>query len=326
MWLKIIILIGIMIAFASCEKDNNQPPLPPQVLLGSTESEANRGDTVVIQLTLSAEAGIKSLTQDGEAITGYDDTGFQTGFISYKVGNEQTNGNYPIKFVLTDKQDRVSENTYTVKVVNAIPKIQIYDGVKFVSSFAVSNKRNVEVGIRLFWIAKEGVQNLTVIDERGTVVKTFSGSEINNEILLWKFTPDKTETRSRIELRHFVTDVKGQVSTPPAVLFINLLPFTKPTIAYDGNVNNIQFISNSLMPLKFIVNVDSDLSYKELRVYKNDQSYDVFSLSSVQQKPTSIEYNYLVAESVGENLKLTFELVDDANQVSTKVNLNGTVK
>ncbi|GAB4340088.1 MAG: hypothetical protein OHK0038_19470 [Flammeovirgaceae bacterium] len=326
MWLKIITLIGILIGLTSCDEDNNQPPLPPQVILGSTESEANRGDTVVIQITLSAEAGIKSLTQNGEVITGYEDTDFQTGYVSYIVKKDQANGNYPIKFVLTDRQDRVSENTYTIKVVDAIPKIQLYDGSKYVSNYAISTKRNVDVSIRFQWEAKEGVQTLSVVDEKGVEVKSFVPSQLNKKEIVWTYKPDKTDTRSRIELRHFVTDIKNQVSTPPAILFINLLPFTKPTIVYDGNANNIQFISNSQMLLKFNINADLSLNYKELRVYKNDQPYDVMNLESMNlQKPASLEYSFLVAESVGENLKLSFELVDDANQVSTKVNLTGVV-
>ncbi|MCS6832921.1 MAG: hypothetical protein NZ521_05065 [Flammeovirgaceae bacterium] len=321
---RIILLLGL--ALVGCEEKITEPPLPPRVILGSTESEANRGDKVIIQVTFAAEAGVKLITINDNPATGYDDVPFQTKFLDYVIPLTQPNGNIPIKFGLIDKQNREASATYTIRVVNAVPKIQLNDGTKLVTSYAVTTKRDKEVPIIFEWVAKEGVKEVRVIDERGTVVRVFEPNELTAKTVRWRFTPSKFDTRTRIELRHFVSDIKGQVSTPPALLFINLLPYTLPTLTFDGFPNNIQFISNATMLFRFFISVDIDLKFQEMRIFKNGQPYETVSIPSSLASPNTFEYRYLVSETAGQNLTLSFQLVDDANQTSNTVNLVGTVK
>lgn len=143
----------------SCGDDDDPETLPP-VLNFSAGNAANveRDASVTIGLSLTAQAGIKSLTVNGTPVAGVT-TGATTQTLDYQytVAPTAAFGPVPLDFVLTDNKDRNVSSTFTVTVIGSTINLSSLatDGV--ISTAVTLEKQNTYYLDRRITVENGGV-------------------------------------------------------------------------------------------------------------------------------------------------------------------------
>jgi hypothetical protein len=121
-------LLSGLLLVAACGGDEEPEVLPPapSITFANSGASAEPGDTVAITVNARAESGITSLTVNGSDITG-DAQGETTASVDYPyvVPGDASPGNVSLTFVLTDEDQRTTEEVYTVEVTEPVVEDEV---------------------------------------------------------------------------------------------------------------------------------------------------------------------------------------------------------
>lgn len=121
LFLSLLLMGALTVFISSCEEDEEPETLPPSISFTDTDgaASAERGAAVAIEVSLTAQGGIKTLTANGATVLVTANAVQETVTFTYNVGATEAFGNKEIVFVLTDNESRTATSTYTVTVIGS---------------------------------------------------------------------------------------------------------------------------------------------------------------------------------------------------------------
>ncbi|MBX2946711.1 MAG: hypothetical protein KF725_12830 [Cyclobacteriaceae bacterium] len=166
--LSLCLITMLTVVVISCGDDEEPETLPPVLnFSGGNAANVERNASVTIGLSLTAQAGIKSLTVNGTPVAGVTvGSTTQTLDYQYTVASTAAFGPLPLEFALTDNKDRIASSTFTVTVIGSTINLSSLatDGV--ISTAVTLEKQNTYYLDRRISIANGGI--LTI--NPGTVI------------------------------------------------------------------------------------------------------------------------------------------------------------
>ncbi|HRJ30218.1 MAG TPA: hypothetical protein PLV21_18400 [Cyclobacteriaceae bacterium] len=161
-FLSMFMIATAALVLVNCGDDEEPETLPPVLNLSSgTSANVERGQSTTISLSLTAQAGIKSLTVNGAPVTGVT-AGATTQTIDYQysVAAGAAFGPVPLEFVLTDNKDRNTSATFTVTVIGSTINLSSLATNGIISSTVTLEKQNTYYLDRRITVQDGGILNI----------------------------------------------------------------------------------------------------------------------------------------------------------------------
>jgi hypothetical protein len=161
--LSMLVLTGMTLFFFSCGEEEEPETLPPALNFTDVDGAATseRGGSVAIEVNLTAQGGIKTLTANGASVPVTAGGIQQTVSFTYTVGANETLGDKNVEFVLTDNKSRTATATYKVTVIGST--IQVTSDITSNTTWTEGNIYVLNNTIK--------VENATLTIERGVTVQ-----------------------------------------------------------------------------------------------------------------------------------------------------------
>ncbi len=157
------VLIMLVVGFYACSDDEEPETLPPTITFtGGNTANAERGQVVTINLNLTAQGKIKSLTANGNSVSGVN-VGQITQELAYDFTVPATAelGVLEINFVLEDQKNRTAVATFSITVIGST--IQVTQDITTNTTWEEGNIYVLNNTIK--------VENATLTIEPGTIVQ-----------------------------------------------------------------------------------------------------------------------------------------------------------
>lgn len=161
--LSMLAIASITVFLYSCGEDEEPETLPPTMNFTDTDgvATAERGGSVDIEVNLTAQGGIRTLTANGAPVTVTAGQVQQTVTFTYAVAANETVGDKSVEFVLTDNKSRSATATYRVTVIGST--IQIISDITTNTTWSEGNIYVLNNTIK--------IENATLTIERGTTIQ-----------------------------------------------------------------------------------------------------------------------------------------------------------
>jgi hypothetical protein len=160
--LSMLLVTTITVIFYSCGEDEEPETLPPTLSFTDADGtfSTERGTSVNIEVNLTAQGGIKSLTANGTTVPVTAGGIQQTVTFTYSVSANETVGDKNVEFILTDNKSRTSTAIYKVTVIGST--IQITADITANTTWSEGNVYVLNNKIK--------VENATLTIEKGVTV------------------------------------------------------------------------------------------------------------------------------------------------------------
>ncbi len=162
--LSMLLVTTITAIFYSCGEDEEPETLPPTLNFTDADGafSAERGASVNIEVNLTAQGGIQSLTANGTTVPVTAGGIQQTIIFTYSVGANETVGDKNVEFILTDSKSRTATASYKVTVIGST--IQVTSNITTNTTWSEGNVYILNNTIKV-------ENNATLTIERGTTVQ-----------------------------------------------------------------------------------------------------------------------------------------------------------
>jgi hypothetical protein len=234
-----VLLTGGMIVFISgCGKEEEPVTLPPT--LNFTDSDgitnAERGAAVPIEVNLTAQGGIKTLTANGADVPVTAGGIQQTVSFTYNVAANEIVGDKTVEFVLTDAKSRTATATYKVTVVGST--FQVTSDITTNTTWAEGNIYVLNNKIK--------IENATLTIERGVTVQAVDdGRPVRNSakvLVALRVEPTGRLVANGEIGKPVVFTVKTQGTAAPAQGMWRGLIFNGLPTASNHNAGSLKYV------------------------------------------------------------------------------------
>jgi hypothetical protein len=167
--LSFLLVCSVAVFISSCSEKEEPATLPPAINFTDTDGVASgeRGAAVPIEVNLTAQGGIKSLTANGADVPVTVGGIQQTVTFTYNVGANETFGEKTIEFILTDNKSRPANATFKVTVVGSTINLSSLATAGLINTAVSLEAENAYILDVPITVQDGGILNI----EPGTIIK-----------------------------------------------------------------------------------------------------------------------------------------------------------